>query len=317
MTWAAYLREVGFSQDKASWINIDETAIPFHVGGRAGNRLLAPTKKARTFMAEKASLQQKRASCTFMAAAANDPEVQKGLPQVLLPNMKGHKKKWKNSPTLLAKPKGIRIMENTNGWSTVESMIEYLGVLKKELDAMGKKTIVLVMDCHSSHMSYKTLQWLKKNKWGLLLVPSKMTFMLQPLDAYVFATFKQRLFEVHAANKIESANDQQSFEEWLSTTVAVIQDFFQNLDGGLYFSKCGLVSTRHISETIKDHIVPDALGMVRKLTSAELKEYVGGRKIMLDHQIFWKTLPEWSKGRPVYQLAPTFRLRSKTSFAVE
>ncbi len=196
-------------------------------------------------------------------------------------------------------------------------MIEYLAVLKKELDAVDKKAIVLVMDCHSSHISFTTLQWLKRHKWGLLLVPSKMTFMLQPLDAYVFATFKQRLFEVHAANKIHSANDQQSFEEWLSTTVTVIQDFFQNLDGRPYFSKCGLVSTRHISETVKDHIIPHALGMVRKLTSAELKEYVGGRKVMLDYQIFWKTLPEWSKDHPVYQVAVPRRLRSKTSFAVE
>ena len=227
MTWAAYLRTAGFSEDKAIWINIDETAIPFHVGGRAGNRLQAPTRKARAYMAERASLQLKRASCTFMAALATDPEVQKGLPQVLLPKMKGHKKKWNNSPTLLAKPHGIKIMDNTNGWSTVKSMIEYLAVLKKELDAMDKKAIVLVMDCHSSHTSYTTLQWLKRHKWGLLLVPSKMTFMLQPLDAYVFATFKQRLFEVHAANKIHSANDHQSFEEWLSTTVTVIQDFFR------------------------------------------------------------------------------------------
>ena len=93
--------------------------------------------------------------------------------------------------------------------------------------------------------------------------------------------------------------------------------FFQNVDGRPYFRKCGLVSTRHISETIQDHIVPHALGMVRKLTSTELKEYVGGRKVMLDHQIFWKTLPEWSKGRPVYQVTPPHRLRSKTSIAVE
>ena len=92
MTWAAYLRTAGFSEDKAIWINIDETAIPFHVGGRAGNRLQAPTRKARAYMAERASLQLKRANCTFMAALATDPEVQKGLPQVLLPKMKGHKK---------------------------------------------------------------------------------------------------------------------------------------------------------------------------------------------------------------------------------
>lgn len=182
---------------------------------------------------------------------------------------------------------------------------------------MGKSTIVLVMDCHSSHISYNTLQWLRKNKWGLLLVPSKMTFMLQPLDAYVFATFKQRLFEVHAANKIYSANAHQSFEDWLSTTVAVIQDFFHNLDGQAYFSKCGLDSTRHISDTVKHHIVPDSLGMVRKLTSAELKEYVGGRKIMLDSQIFWKVLPERAKSHPVYQVPVPHRLRSKTSFAIE
>ncbi len=50
---------------------------------------------------------------------------------------------------------------------------------------------------------------------------------------------------------------------------------FQNLDGRQYFSNRGLDNAQHISDAVKHHIVPDALGMVRKLTSAELKDYVG------------------------------------------
>ncbi len=64
-----------------------------------------------------------------MATVANDPAVQKGLPQALLPNMKGHKKQF-------GQPQGIKVMGNANGCSTVESMIEYFTVL-----IMGKKTI--------------------------------------------------------------------------------------------------------------------------------------------------------------------------------
>ena len=44
MTWVAYLCSIGMSPQSATWVNIDETAIPYHVGGRAGMRPAACLK---------------------------------------------------------------------------------------------------------------------------------------------------------------------------------------------------------------------------------------------------------------------------------
>ncbi len=138
MAWAAYLRDSGFSQDEEMCIKVNETAIPFHVGGRAANRLQAPTKQARNCMAEKVSLQQKRASCTFVAAVANEPRVQKGLPQELLPNTKGRGKSARTRPLCWPSHKA-QVMENTSGWSTMDSMIEYFTALKKNSTSWARR----------------------------------------------------------------------------------------------------------------------------------------------------------------------------------
>ena len=36
MIWVAYLTAIGYGIDEAVWINVDETPVPYHVGGRHG-----------------------------------------------------------------------------------------------------------------------------------------------------------------------------------------------------------------------------------------------------------------------------------------
>ena len=180
--WVSYLNAIGYSLNEATWINIDETPIPYHVQGRAGFRQPhAPVGMGHCFV-ERATLNQRRAQCTFMAATTNDDELQKELPQVLLPNIVGHKKKWKSSPSLAAAPPHIRVLKDTNGWSTAESMKEYFKLLRAYLKKKGKHKVVLLMDCHPSHYAFSTINYLTKLKWKVVLVPSRLTWLLQPLD---------------------------------------------------------------------------------------------------------------------------------------
>ena len=48
MLWVAYLTAIGYGIDEAVWINVDETPIPYHVGGRRGWKKIPGTRTQRS-----------------------------------------------------------------------------------------------------------------------------------------------------------------------------------------------------------------------------------------------------------------------------
>ena len=48
MLWVAYLTAIGYGIDEAVWINVDETPVPYHVGGRHGWKKNIPYKICET-----------------------------------------------------------------------------------------------------------------------------------------------------------------------------------------------------------------------------------------------------------------------------
>ena len=107
MIWVAYLTAIGYGIDTAVWINIDETPIPYHFGGRHGWKKHKPPDTMKHSMVERASLQLQRSHCTLLASIASRIDVQNVLPQILLPKVHGRKKNgtqsqtWRQSPTTL------------------------------------------------------------------------------------------------------------------------------------------------------------------------------------------------------------------------
>ena len=46
MLWVAYITAIGYGVDEAVWINVVETPIPYHVGGRRGGKKHTPRKNS-------------------------------------------------------------------------------------------------------------------------------------------------------------------------------------------------------------------------------------------------------------------------------
>ena len=47
MLWVAYLTAIGYGIDEAVWINVDETPVPYHVGGRHGWKKTTPSNNSK------------------------------------------------------------------------------------------------------------------------------------------------------------------------------------------------------------------------------------------------------------------------------
>jgi hypothetical protein len=227
-----------------------------------------------------------------MASTVNNPELQKTLPQVLLPNIVGHKKKWRDSASLAAAPAHIKVNKDTNGWSTSESMQAYFKTMRAHLQSKGINKVVILMDCHPSHYAWPTLNYLKKLKWKVILVPSRLTWLLQPLDAYLFGAFKHRLSVSMAAKRTQGQTGSLSFEEWLAVSLDCITSFFGEAKGTEAFNKCGCtVYTAAMSDKVKQYISYDIVKTVRRLTEEELQEYMGKRVKHIHSLLFAEPVP--------------------------
>jgi hypothetical protein len=211
MIWVAYLTAIGYGIDTAVWINIDETPIPYHFGGRHGWKKHKPPDTMKQSMVERATLQLQRSHCTLLASIASRTDVQNVLPQILLPKVPGGKK-WNTVSSMETKPDNVDIIMGSNGWMDMKMLKQCLEKLRAAMVPLDVNKVVIVMDCHPSHYAWKTLALLRHWKGKVLLLPSKLTGVLQPLDVSIFADFKKKLHVANMKSNISRPDSKYNFE---------------------------------------------------------------------------------------------------------
>ena len=176
---------------------------------------------------------------------------------------------------------------------------------------LGVNKAVLVMDCHPSHYVWKTLALLRRWKWKTLLIPSKLTGLLQPLGVSIFAGQKK----IHVANmksNIPRHETNYDFELWARNTLTIIGSTFKTLDVKPCFEKCGLTPRRdRIRESVLTYVKPDLLGCIRMLSKDELSFYIGKNGDHLHKLFFADAVPVEMQRAVVHNCVPHQRMSSK------
>ena len=184
-------------------------------------------------------------------------------------------------------------MLGTNGWSSIQSMKNYFKILEQVVKGNTQKRLVVVMDCHPSHIALSTIQWLRKHDWNALLIPAKLTHLLQPLDVCVFRRFKHSLFVEHAKQKARIPSGVESFEDWIETTCECIGKTFGDLDCSSMFSRCGCTPDQTtVSEKVMQFADPSIVRQCRPLSEKELTELIGVYKPTLHKLLFSKPISD-------------------------
>ena len=209
----------------------------------------------------------------------------------------------------------LKVFCDTKGWINNEALAKYLKLLKQTLTNLGIEKVVLVMDCHATHFSLPTLRLLRKMGWQVFLIPGKMTWLLQPLDAYFFVKLKRDLHMANTSDRIASQEGQQHFESWADTYFESISNSLAAVDAQTMFEKCGYSIPSHgISERVLQHLKCEDFGFHRMLTLDELSCYTGKKKsrVKLIHKHLFRTpVPPHFVTRPIVVRTPKHRLRSK------
>ena len=226
--------------------------------------------------------------------------------------------KWAFALLLHPLPPNIHIIPDTNGWMDLKIFKQYLNLLRDALAPLHPPKVVLVMDCHPSHYSWKTLSLLRRWKWKVLLIPSKLTGLLQPLDAWVFAAFKKQLHVAAMHTNIRRDNTEHDLSLWLGNVLSTITSSFTQTSSKAHFEKCGLTARKErIRPSVLTHIKAELLGIIRTLTVDELTFYIGKNADALRKLLFTTAVPEEFQHAHVHNFLPHQRMSSKRSLHPE
>lgn len=189
---SAVLREVE-GEHPPIIVNMDETMMS---NIRAGKLGIVPSALAVAHGAFRSAKRQKPMPRTSMLASiCNDPSLQKVLPQVRLP--KAPKGKVTARAALNAYAQAGQpqcVLHGGCGWNNGVTMVWYLRELRKRLRGKAPlRPIVLVMDDCSIHISEKVIRECVRLSIAVVIIPSRMTWKLQPLDTHVFAPLKANI----------------------------------------------------------------------------------------------------------------------------
>ena len=294
---------------------MDETAIKYHYTKIRGYKTKQPHGEVRQYMADRSSHRNAKSHCTLVGTLASDPVAQHKMPQLFTPNITGRKKVWATTKKNNARS-NVHINSDSNGWMTIETMELYLDILAEVVKDLGKEKVVLVMDCHTAHYSKQILKKASSLKWKILLIPSKLTWLLQPLDVGLFAGLKHKLYLQHVQNQVESTTGEVKFEQWSKTVMDIVQEEFEAANGRNMFEKCGFsIPTQSMPKKIQPFLPTEDLGFVRKVSMDELTSYMGIRSDAHYQLLFKENIPHDRVDQKIVLCTPTHRMTSKRSLS--
>ena len=210
LTWASFVAANGHATPHAVWFSLDESALQHYVGGRHGNQLFVPQKR-RSF-GTKAPLGSARAMTTLVATVCTDPVLQQHLPQYLVGRDTGKKRKWRAAEAALPADTTMRILAGDSGWVNIAKMLIMLDGLHAACEThIPGRPKVMVWDCALPYTAPRVLARARKHGFTVLVVPAKVTSVLQVLDVGVFSVLKQRLYAARTQRFIESGDGAQDF----------------------------------------------------------------------------------------------------------
>ena len=196
-TWSNFLHDQVPEGLTALRVHFDETGIRYFQETRQGHlteaaQRLRRTPRSLTRLVTKGECRSMMSLATFVC---DDATVQAVLPQVLLVN-KRLLTQEELAQARVGMPAQMQIWREDKAWSTGDVMIRLLRALRVALTpVLSQRKVILSADAFRAHLTKPVFRAAADCGFFYFLIPSKMTWALQPLDTHVFAVFKRYLSE--------------------------------------------------------------------------------------------------------------------------
>ena len=172
-------------------VNMDETSVAVFYGNQKGNVMaFAPDAEEPVQWATRG---QMRTCFTHCACICNDARVQKKLPQLFLVS---ERMLTVSQYTVLLQrcPPYVYIKRQKSAWNTEDITAVLVGVLKEHLrDELAEFDVILFMDAAKIHCGRKVFLACNRHNIPLLIIPAKLTWLLQMCDTHLFVHYKRHI----------------------------------------------------------------------------------------------------------------------------
>ena len=240
--WSNYLQSICPCDRTLVLLNIDETSVKLvpreskgHVSDRAYRLHIRGIPMGRN-----ASLSAQRSCITHMGAVSDQPAVQRLLPQVILVG-ENQVSVARYDAIRRSAPAGVDIWRLPKAWMNATLMTRYLRLLGTRLRGL-KEThrFILYMDAHRVHCTPAVLRCASAVDLWICVIPSKMTWVMQPCDTHLFSSYKRQLGEELQQLSGETVDGTLNWELVLEALWRVVASLLTDRDWSYAFAAVGL-----------------------------------------------------------------------------
>ena len=279
--WANFAHHAG-TPEHIVRVNMDETHIPFQPPAAVGllSNVAKKQKRSARGLVNAAKSCESRAGFTYVCMITDDAALLQHLPQVLLVN-KNVVTAAEINAALTVLPSNVVVIYGETAWMNSDLMITVLNRLAHTVRRIRPGAqLIVCMDTFRAHMTRSVWKTCCDLQIRLHLVPSKMTWILQPCDTHVFARFKRRLQTECMERKLTGTDGVLTRLQLFQSLGASIEKIIRGQDWSRAFSDTGLTGNQSaVTGRVLDKMgVADMpIANARLPTFADLQEVFPGR----------------------------------------
>jgi hypothetical protein len=223
------------------FINLDETSISSVTTSGRGLVAVPKIKRDCGWTKPLDRTDRTNVKTSLMAAVCDCPKLQPFLPQVILPK---YTKRITPPPRILnayANTGGpFEYWHRSTGWPDCQSMIRWATRLRSVVSSFNPDVwIILMMDCSYCHLNIKTIRHLRRLGILVVIIPAKLTWLVQLLDVYVFSELKSRIRAEHAVHRLSRPRGSLEVGSWIDGNARAIREIVVDRDWQAEFAKLG------------------------------------------------------------------------------
>lgn len=193
LRWVRHVLQDRLCGKPAVIVNMDETMLsnikPWKKG--IGFKRAGGQSRPEGIIHREAALSR----TSLIASVCSAARVQPLLPQIRLPRATARGFPSKVQQAAYARASAPQVaLHGGSGWNTAVTMKWYLKLLAAAV-AKGAPghAVVLVMDCCPVHLSRDVLAAAHRRGIQVIILPARLTWLMQPLDTHVFAQLKRSI----------------------------------------------------------------------------------------------------------------------------
>ena len=211
-------------------INLDETAVRAFPGAVKGLVSLSPKmKRCRRIgvHAQPASRSQQRSCLTHVACLCDVPEIEAVLPHFFIGNESVLPLYVQRSVTP-SLAKNVFLLRRKSAWVNGDIMVTIVKTIAMILKPYQHQyQPILLWDALKSHLSPSVLRAAGARGIWTIVIPAKITWLLQPADTHAFAKYKAYLRRAYLNFALASSDGRVGVEQILKAMNEAVRYVFR------------------------------------------------------------------------------------------